>query len=67
MSYLPGGGGGGEGDIILGPVMRWQGAWANDVAYLAEDVVRQGSVSYVCILGHTNQQPPNATYWTVIS
>jgi hypothetical protein len=38
-------------------------AWNNAVAYTVGDLVIQSSVVYYCILAHTNQMPPNATYW----
>ncbi|MBK8772261.1 MAG: hypothetical protein IPM06_17815 [Rhizobiales bacterium] len=31
--------------------------------YLVGDLVASGGSTYYCILGHTNQVPPNATYW----
>ena len=47
--------------------MRWQSTWSGATAYQVGDCVRSAVVSYVCILAHTNQSPPNATYWEVIS
>lgn len=38
-------------------------AWSNATAYVIGDLVSRLGVNYYCILGHTNQQPPNATYW----
>ena len=38
-------------------------AWSNATAYVVGDLVVESSVHYYCILAHTNQQPPNATYW----
>lgn len=38
-------------------------AWSNVTAYVVGDLVSRLGVNYYCILGHTNQQPPNATYW----
>ncbi|MGH7342681.1 MAG: hypothetical protein ACREKH_19525 [Candidatus Rokuibacteriota bacterium] len=38
-------------------------AWSSAAAYEIGDVVRQASVNYACKLAHTNQVPPNATYW----
>ncbi|MBM4369735.1 MAG: hypothetical protein FJ102_26225, partial [Deltaproteobacteria bacterium] len=40
------------------------GAWSSSVAYVAGDVLSKTGVIYRCILAHTNQGPPNATYWT---
>jgi hypothetical protein len=38
-------------------------AWSNATAYVIGDLASRLGVNYYCILGHTNQQPPNATYW----
>jgi len=38
-------------------------AWSNVTAYVVGDLASRLGVNYYCILGHTNQQPPNATYW----
>ena len=38
-------------------------AWNNGVNYVIGDLVVEGGINYYCILGHINQQPPNATYW----
>ncbi|MCM5682517.1 hypothetical protein M8A51_23555 [Schlegelella sp. S2-27] len=37
--------------------------WSNVTAYTVADLVTQGGVFYYCIQAHTNQVPPNATYW----
>lgn len=42
-------------------------AWSNATAYVVGDLVVQGGVNYYCILAHTNQTPPNATYWYALS
>jgi len=42
-------------------------AWSSATTYVANDVVTLLNNTYVCILGHTNQTPPNATYWTLIT
>lgn len=39
-------------------------AWSASQAYTAGDVVTSGGTVYYCLLAHTNQVPPNATYWT---
>jgi hypothetical protein len=41
-------------------------AWSATVAYVVNDQVVLGSAIYLCMLDHTNQTPPNATYWTAI-
>lgn len=38
-------------------------AWSNATVYTIGDLASRLGVNYYCILGHTNQQPPNATYW----
>jgi len=45
----------------------WLGAWSGATAYVEGDAVSNGGSSYVCILGHTNQEPPNGTYWDVLA
>ena len=42
-------------------------AWNSATAYNSFDVATLAGTSYVCILANTNQTPPNATYWTVLS
>lgn len=37
--------------------------WSGGTAYQVGDYVSQGGANYRCILGHTNQSPPSATYW----
>lgn len=38
-------------------------AWNSGTAYVIGDCASVAGVDYVCILGHTNHTPPNATYW----
>lgn len=38
-------------------------AWSGVTAYEVGDLASRLGVNYYCILAHTNQQPPNATYW----
>jgi len=42
-------------------------AWDSGTAYVFGDLASRLSINYQCILAHTNQQPPNATYWVVVS
>ena len=45
---------------------KFQDEWGADSTaqeYRVGDVVRYGGFTYLCILDHTNQEPPNATYW----
>src|SRR5215468_5039020 len=46
---------------------NWKGAWSAATAYVPYDSVSDGGSSYVCIVGNTNQAPPNATYWSVMA
>lgn len=45
--------------VVVSGVAAWSGA----TAYVVGDLVVSGGVNYYCILAHTNQIPPNATYW----
>lgn len=38
-------------------------AWSSTTAYTIGSLVARNGNNYYCILGNTNQQPPNATYW----
>lgn len=38
-------------------------AWSATKTYRVGDTVTRNSVLYVCVQAHTNQQPPNGTYW----
>ena len=44
--------------------------WGDDSAaeeYAVGDVVRLGGFTYLCILDHTGQRPPNVTYWELLN
>lgn len=41
--------------------------WSGATAYVVGDVVDVAGTFYVCILGHTNQTPPDGTYWLDIT
>ncbi len=47
--------------------LAWRANWSNATSYVANDIVYSGSVSWICILAHTNQVPPNATYWNQLT
>jgi hypothetical protein len=47
------------GQLVVSGVAAWSAA----TNYVVGDLVVEASVNYYCILAHTNQQPPNATYW----
>ncbi len=38
-------------------------AWSAITAYVVGDLASLAGVNYYCVLAHTNQTPPNATYW----
>lgn len=50
-----------------GAGLTWKGAWSAVTAYVANDAVSLSGSSYICILGNTNQTPPNATYWNLLA
>lgn len=37
--------------------------WNNGTAYVLGDICSLAGVNYYCVLAHTNQMPPNSTYW----
>lgn len=41
--------------------------WSSLQFYNLFDVASIGGSTYVCILAHINQTPPNATYWTLLA
>ena len=48
--------------------VEYQGVWSSITEYIGgTDLVSSGGTTYVCILTHTNQEPPNATYWDVFA
>jgi hypothetical protein len=60
---------GDQGDPgVQGPAgLNWLGFWSGSANYVADDAISYGGSSYVCKLAHTNQAPPNATYWDVLA
>ena len=48
-----------RGQLAVGSVT----AWSNATAYVVGDLASRLGVNYYCKVAHTNQQPPNATYW----
>lgn len=47
--------------------LTWTGAWSGATAYVVNDLAYTSGITYVCILAHTNQAQPNATYWEVFA
>jgi hypothetical protein len=52
---------GAPGDII------WTGAWSGATSYIVNETVERNGSSYVCTANHTNQEPPNASFWDLVS
>jgi len=50
-----------------GDGFTWEGEWSGAETYQVRDVVQFDGSSYNCILGHTNQTPPNPTYWELMA
>ena len=49
-------------------IIIWKGNWSAATTYLANDsVLGADGNAYICLKKHTNQEPPNATYWDVIA
>lgn len=44
-----------------------KGAWSSATAYSVGDLVTLNGSSYACVLAHTNQTPPNTTYWQLLA
>lgn len=40
---------------------------STSVAYIPGDIVYETAVIYLCIAAHSNQTPPNATYWIAMT
>lgn len=67
--------------LFLGQEKEWVGAtnnhyyplstniaaWNSGTAYVVGNYALQSNVVYQCISNHTNQTPPNATYWTPVN
>jgi hypothetical protein len=47
--------------------LLWHDTWDSGHAYVIGDGVVNDSIVYICKANNTNQEPPNATYWTPIS
>ncbi len=52
---------------VAGGSTTWLDEWDNGTAYNVNDAVSIDGSSYICILGHTNQEPPNPTYWNLLA
>jgi hypothetical protein len=47
--------------------MVWSGDWSASNPYVSGNTVGYNGSSYICISAHTNQVPPNLTYWNVVA
>ena len=45
----------------------WKGDWSSVTNYLTNDAISRTGSSYICVTAHSNQAPPNTTYWNVLS
>ena len=41
--------------------------WSAATAYVVDDMALLDFTVYICIQAHTNQKPPEASYWTVVT
>jgi hypothetical protein len=53
---------GGAGNCNIAKVTDFT-PWSSETAYSVDDLVSHNGMNFVCISAHTNQEPPNATYW----
>jgi len=51
-----------EGNCHLGAAAVFT-AWSSETTYSLNDLCSLSGTNYICILGHTDNTPPNATYW----
>lgn len=49
------------------PGIQWLGDWSSATSYVLRDVVFSAGSSYICIQAHSNQEPPNASYWELVA
>jgi len=54
-------------DTVVNSVLFFMGPWSQYTNYAPNDIVTYGGVAYVAVATNVNQQPPNATYWTVLA
>lgn len=46
--------------------ITWRDVWSNVTTYAINDAVSYNGSVWICISSHTNQAPPNATYWNMV-
>ncbi len=49
------------------PGLVWLGAWDSGTSYEVDDAVENNGSSYICTAAHSNQEPPNASYWDLLA
>ncbi len=53
--------------LLAAMILQWRGAWSGATAYAFGDAVSSNGSTWVCILAHTNHEPPNPTYWALLA
>jgi hypothetical protein len=56
--------GGGTGNCNVFMVQQLT-PWSSETSYTAGDLVTHEGINYACTADHTNQEPPNASYWAM--
>jgi len=46
--------------------LNWLGPWDDVTSYTADDLVTDGSASYICLADNTGIEPPNASFWQLL-
>jgi len=47
--------------------LDWKAEWVSGTTYAIDNWCEYRGTAYKCILGNTNQIPPNVTYWELVS
>lgn len=50
-----------------GTGITWLGDWDSGTGYVLNDAVFNNGSAFVCNSPHTNQEPPNASYWDMLA
>ena len=58
---------GAQGPVGPAGGVVWGGAWGSGTAYTQGEGVTSGGLLYVAIASSTNVQPPNASYWILMT
>ena len=45
----------------------FKGEWSSATTYAIGDLAENDGALYICTAAHSNQEPPNASYWTLMS